>query len=102
MNKMEKEKEKQQIIDKIVEKANKELKGCKGPKGAAIAAWNYSVIAQTERMADTIGLSRDVMLLIVFNSIWQELTSEAVKESSDKKQDHTKMRFDPPKGGFVQ
>ncbi len=100
MNKMEKEK--QQIIDKIVEKANKELKGCKGLKGVAIAAWNHSVIAQTKRTADTIGLSRDVMLLIVFSSIWQELTSEAGEESSDKKQDHTKMKFEPPKGGFAQ
>lgn len=94
------DKERQQIIDEILKRASKEIQALSENQTKIIAAAFLSLVAQVEQLADTIGISRDVLLLGFFNSIFQRITSES--DRSNKKAKPTAMVFKPPEGGFVQ
>lgn len=98
MSKMESE-NRQRAIDKIAVKATEQLNSCTKMEGSAIMTTIYSVVTHIEKAADTIGISRDVLLLVVSNSILEKLISEA--GCSDKKQNPPTI-YKPPKDGYLQ
>ncbi len=93
------DKERQQVIDDIVKRANKEIQALSKPQTDIIAAAFLSVMAQVEELADTIGISRDVLLFGLFTSIFNRVTSES--GCAEKKTKPTAKTHKPPKGGFI-
>ncbi len=101
------DKERQQIIDEIVKRGNKEIQALSKPQTDIIAAAFLSVMAHVEELADTIGISRDVFLLELSASIYNRVTSEsgcAEEKAKPTAKTHkpSKGGFIPPKGGFIQ
>lgn len=94
------DKERQQIIGEILKRASKEIQALSELQTKIIAAAFLSLVAQVEELADTIGISRDVLLLGFFNSIFQRITSES--DCSNGKAKPAAIVHKPPKGGFVQ
>ena len=97
------DKEKQRIISKIVERANKEMNGLTDVEREALAGFIYSLIRSIKYMADGIGISRDVMLLVFSNFIMQNLISESETNGEEKKPKPAVTLYKPPKGGgYIQ
>ncbi len=91
---------KQQIIDDIAKRANKEIQALSKLQTDIIAAAFFSVMVQVEELADTIGISRDVLLLGLFTLIFNRITSES--GCAEEKAKPTAKTHKPPKGGFIQ
>lgn len=101
MEKMDKEK--QRIISKMVDRANKEMNELTDVERVALTGFIYSLMEPIKFMADGMGISRDVMLLFFFNSIMQNLFSESETNGEDKKPKPTVTLYRPPKGGgYIQ
>jgi len=95
------DKERQQIVDEISKRGKKEIQALSEPQIKIIAAAFLSVMAQVEQLADTIGISRDVLLLGLFTSIFQRVMSESGC-AEVKKAKPTATVYKPPKGGYIQ
>lgn len=94
------DKERQQIIDEIAKRGNEEIQALSKPQIDIIAAAFLSVMAHVEELADTIGISRDVLLLGLSASIVQRVTSES--DCTKGKAKPARTAHKPPKGGFIQ
>lgn len=96
------DKEKKQILDEIAERANKEMNALTDTVGEALAGSIYDIMAQIKYLADKIGVSRDVLLLVFSNSILQKLISESEPGNVEKKPKPAIMLYEPPKSGYTQ
>ena len=96
------DKKKQQTIDEIVERASKEMNALTDIAGEVRAGGIYSIKTQIKILADKMGISRDVMLLVVSNSILQSLLAELKPSDEEKKPEPAMNIYKPPKDGYMQ
>lgn len=96
------DKEKQHIIDEIAERANKEMHALSDIVCEALSGSIYDIMAQIKYLADKIGVSRDVLLLVFSNSILQKLISESEPGNAEESQNPAIMLYEPPKSGYTQ
>lgn len=68
---------KQQTVDEIKERAEKEINELSEAKKALIAGHNLGIIEQIKALADKMGIRRDTLLLVYAASIFSTATSES-------------------------
>lgn len=96
------DKEKQQSIDEIGKRAEKEIATLTDAQRGIISEFLFILMAQAKLLADELGVSYNSILVVLFLSINTHITSEQDCAVKKPKFEKTAFTFKPPKNGFLQ